>query len=155
MRRATFITTLVLLAGCAPLHQMQASFDPAAVERLKQPGSETLIGQGFMRQQGGSVVTCAGETVTLLAGTPYVMETSIAFASGQKLLPEVAQHLHESIVRQTTCDAQGNFAFSNLIPGDYLVGTKVTWMAGNVEQGGPIERPVTVPSGGNKIILSR
>lgn len=108
-----------------------------------------------MRQRGGGVVTCAGEDVTLMADTPYVAEARVALLRGESLPPDGPRHLADSIVKKTMCDAHGNFAFSGVVPGEYLLSTEVTWMAGDDQQGGGMEKPITVSAGENKFILSQ
>ena len=131
------------------------AFDPAALEQFKRPGSAALVGQAFMRHRGGGVVTCAGQSVTLMVETPSVDAVHPALMYGASLPPEAVQHLADSTVRETTCDAQGHFAFKGIVPGDYLVGTTVTWMAGDEPQGGPMKKPVKVSPGDNEVILSQ
>ena len=130
-----------------------------------------------MRQRGGGIVTCAGEAVTLLAATHYVVATlpaltaqrraSAAFNENQDVVltallaahaqrvPEIESNFRASIIGKATCDAQGRFAFNGIAPGAYVVFTGVTWMAGDERQGGPMEQGVTVSPGENNVILSQ
>jgi hypothetical protein len=157
-RFGTITAVVVLIAGCvppAPVHQMQTSFDPGDLGKYKRPGNASLVGQAFMRQQGGGVVTCAGEKVTLMADTAYVAEARLALLRGERLPPDGPRRLADSIVKETVCDAQGNFAFSGVVTGEYLLATSVEWQAGDYAQGGAMEKPITVSAGENKFILSR
>ena len=131
------------------------AFDPAAIEKLRRPGSGSLTGEAFLRQRGGGVVTCAGQPVFLMADTPYVNLASAPLAiPGAALAPDVVQHLAEATIQTTTCDAQGHFTFKNLTPGNYRVQSTVQWMAGDEPQGGLIYKAVSITSGPNEVIVS-
>jgi hypothetical protein len=66
------------------------AFDLGVVEQLKRAGSASLFGQAFIRQRGGDVVTCAGESVALMAGTPYVGQAVAAERLAASLPSDVA-----------------------------------------------------------------
>ncbi len=134
---------------------MQTPFDPAELEQFKKPGSASLIGQAFLRQNGGGIVTCAGAPVVLMLDSLYVLEARLALAKGEAITPEVSQHLYSSILHRTTCDARGNFAFTGIVPGHYAVSTEVAWTVGNEPQGGEIEKDIIVSPGENNVILTR
>ena len=54
------------------------------------------------------------------------------------------------MTRKTTCDAQGNFAFTEVADGSYYVATYVTWETGGrytPVQGGGVMTSVTVKGG--------
>ena len=65
------------LAGCAVApHQVTLNnqFDAGLAERLLQPGVNIVEGSALIRQQGGGVVTCAGQGVSLIPRTAYAAE---------------------------------------------------------------------------------
>jgi hypothetical protein len=63
MRRGVLLLAAgAVFTGCAirePM-EMKTKFDYAQHEPYMQPGNNGIKGQGFMRQLGGGVVTCAG-----------------------------------------------------------------------------------------------
>jgi hypothetical protein len=152
-----------LLCGCAVQNlagpeerTVYAQWDSTAAQYIKQSGSNTLKGSGFMRQQGGGVVTCAGQTVTLLPATPYANERmTILFGPGQsginrlrniRFTPDPPEY--KDLTRATKCDAQGNFLFEELADGDYFVAVTVQWSAGPYSlQGGNLMHRVRLSGG--------
>ena len=101
-------------------------FSPGSAGYALAEGDSWIEGSGFLRQAGGDVVSCAGETVWLAPDTPYfrwASELRPWSAIGEALArPDVADY-----VRVATCDVEGRFAFEDVPPGPYLAGTVVTW----------------------------
>jgi hypothetical protein len=93
------------------------------ISYLKQ-GSNKVTGQAFLRQKGGGIVTCAGEEVTLYPNTDY-------FNNMYGIRGDYIEHKQleneNSLVRQTKCDAQGNFEFYNIPAGNWALKTDVEW----------------------------
>ena len=83
-------------------------------------GSTSITGQAFLRQRGGGVVTCAGSPVIAVPVGHFFDRISPAYL--QDLQPGAL-----SLIRQTTCDAAGNFRFSRLPAEKWRVVTNVTW----------------------------
>lgn len=128
-------------------------------------GTSTITGSAFMRQNGGGVVTCAGQTVTLIPATAYATERMTG-VFGQNLsevhnsysMPKIEPDLPEfkKNVRTETCDAQGNFEFKNVGAGEFYVHAIVIWHVGYHEQGGRMVAKVSVANGETKkVMLSR
>jgi hypothetical protein len=169
MRRPTFgfIVSVILvvgalgLAGCAvpqrgpiqtqPVPQrvaMQTKFDPGEHKRYTEAGSSSIKGQGFLQQKGGGIVTCAGKEVLLWPATSFVRELIGHLRAGKD--PEFSGTVdpqYRSIFKQSQCDAQGNFFFSQLPSGTWIVFTEVRWTVGYADQGGNLLREVTLSSG--------
>lgn len=77
--KSLLIGSLVLLASCAappppPPFDLQTQFSAQKHEKFLREGDATIRGQGFLRQKGGGVVTCAGYPVQLIPATPYFRE---------------------------------------------------------------------------------
>ena len=128
-------------------------FDPVEAEYINQPGDNSIEGQAFLRQSGGGVVTCAGRDVRLIPQTPYARErirniygTILGPARGRQEV-DTADPRYWEMSRQTTCDAQGNFRFTNVPDGEYFVISRVQWMVSRVPQGSPVMIAVAVSSG--------
>lgn len=149
MRSLTSILTAFLLVGCIPPTVLTVNVAPAdasAAAAMLEAGTGTIRGSGLLRQRGGGVVTCAGNDVFLIPGTPsasselrrlfggdqgYVRNGADALGGG-KLVAAPDPH------RQAMCDAQGFFTFANLKPGKWYVMTAITWVVSDNTQGGTL-----------------
>lgn len=69
-----------ILTACVlpPPVVMTTHFNAADVAWAKAKGTNELSGQGFLRQQGGNVVTCTREEVDLVPVAPYSSERNWA-----------------------------------------------------------------------------
>lgn len=139
LRLITLIAALSL-AACAPQQQtidISRYFSVTEVAPFNVRGRGTITGQGFLRQSGGGVVTCAGDVVYLAPDTPFTRRFFAIIAEGN--LPILANgrpsQLYPNAFRISECDAQGNFRFSDLAPGKWVVVTSVYWLVGNRQQG--------------------
>lgn len=150
------------LTGCAATPAVVSTgpaFERAAAELLLAPGNNEISGSAFLRQQGGGVVTCAGQDVTLIPATTYARRVVIALYGtateqarnqGRSVRIEPSSDEFGKLVKTTQCDAQGNFSFENITDGEFFLETKVTWVVAGSTNGGAIIRPVRV-SGGERI----
>jgi hypothetical protein len=148
-------TVSLLASGCRPEREVTTQFAMSSHEQFMRPGTGTVEGQGFMRQQGGGVVRCAGEEVTIVPATPYFREYTDIVRSGG--IPKDLMRLrsiHSGAVRRSTCDADGKFKFDRLPAGKWIVSTRVIWMAGNVPQGGVLVADVDIaPNSVSTVVL--
>ncbi len=146
-----------LLSGCAiqkPV-QLQTKFDYESHKAYIQNGTSVLKGQGFLRQQGGGVVTCAGSPVYLMPSTPFFREAVNLLRVGKN--PQIGQKLdpaYNAVLKQSQCDAQGNFLFTNLPPGSWFVVTEVKWIVGYNQQGGGLLREVSTNNNEIQVLLT-
>ena len=173
--RATIVAIVAIvtlaLVSCATLTvtvvALQTNFDPSEVAFINEQGTNTVKGSALIRQQGGGVVTCAGNQVMLIPkGTHSVERMGILYGavtgsgfiqmSGdwfvgmdgdiKKMPPPPEDYLRHS--RGVTCDVDGKFEFSNVAVGSYFVTTSVTWtVVGHGSQGGSLMVPVTFTGG--------
>lgn len=151
MRRGVLLLAAgVVFIGCAirePV-EMKTKFDYAQHKPYTLPGNNGIKGQGFMRQQGGGVVTCAGSAVYLLPKTSFFGEAIDLFRSGNTpQLTTAVDPAYKSMVKESQCDAQGNFSFAQLPDGAWFILTEVRWMVGYALQGGTLMRQVSVANG--------
>lgn len=144
---------LAALAGCVQTVQMQTPFDPAQHEFANRKGTATLTGQAFMRRNDGIVVYAAGSPVYMLPNTAYTQEivAKAAAAYGSLNITNADQRLAQYI-RRSQANGEGRFSFADVPDGSYIVGTNVSWMAGDYQQGGDLMQVVTV-SGGKSVDL--
>lgn len=161
------------LGGCVtmganrftPPTQIAAPFDAAEAKKLMEPGKNKIVGSALMRQQGGGVVTCAGNRVTLFPALAYTEERMAhMFGSGQKgFAPTVGYSgpvrfepdppEFTTALRESLCDAQGMFEFDAVAEGDFYVSTSVKWSVGYARQGGVLLQRVKVAGGETKKIV--
>lgn len=144
-----FVALLLLTASCAvaPPVAIGTPYDSAEHASYLKAGNGTIKGQGFLRQRGGGVVTCAGSPVLLFPATSYFREAVQIARTGRAIAPE--SHVPEQLKKQTKCDAQGNFEFTNIAAGNWFITTEVNWVAGRNSQGGVLMSEVLVA--GNQI----
>lgn len=168
MKPVLSIVALAALAACAaPTTPIVTTvpFDPQEVAFIQQRGPASIEGQAFMRQQGGGVVTCAGEEVALIPAGRYATQriTGIygnnqsgfapLYTLGRTDDTTADARAYAAAARLTACDAQGNFRFDGVANGDYFVTTAVRWMAGNYGQGGALMQRVSIRNGQSQRIL--
>lgn len=170
-------TAAFLLAGCVTPGSVQQTikvnepFDKVEAAEMISQGNGSLSGTAFMRQQGGGVVTCAGNEVRLLPATKYALERMAAIYGNPFVRDEVkyvnvysprlravfqpnpAEYNQHS--RITTCDAQGNFEFQDVKDGRYFVISQVIWKV-RMDEGGALASLIAVQNGkANRIIMSK
>ncbi len=139
----------LLIAGCAmPPVKLQTKFVGAEHDVYREPGTGVINGQGFLRQKGGGVVTCAGGIVRLSPATALFREIIGHWVNGRKILfEEKNDPVYNAIVKASRCDAGGNFTFANLPTGDWYVTTEVYWSVDGRRQGGKLLAKVTTTNG--------
>lgn len=161
------IFAALAVSGCMgrPI-ETTVPFNAQEVAYINQSGAADVEGQAFLRQQGGGVVTCAGETAFLIPAGQYATQRMTQIygnlqggkvavsqgSSGENLDPN-----YEKMMRKATCDAEGDFTFNNVANGDYYVATAVTWTVGNafVPEGGLLAQRISVRGGrSTRVLLS-
>jgi hypothetical protein len=144
MKARYFALSLALLISPG---QAQTPYQPVIpfIEQDFQPfagtGDATLRGQAFLRTVGGDVRTCAGSDVFLIPDNPYMEDLTAAEDRGVRnasIDPRA-----QTFRRRSTCDAQGNFHFSGVPKGSWIVVARVTWSIPHIEQGGERPGPLT------------
>lgn len=58
-------------------------------------------------------------------------------------------------IKETTCNSQGNFSFSNLEPGEYLIITNIQLVEEDKKQGGILYKKIKLDSGENKTVITQ
>lgn len=171
VRNAILITLAgITIAGCvtttptAPTIStlaLVAAFDATEAKSLLADGKNSIKGSSFMRQQGGGVVTCAGQTVSLVPATAYATERIAALYGNTergtnngrryKFVPDPPEFL--TSIKTTRCDAQGNFAFDRIADGTFYINTLVVWQIGYSQQGGQLMQRVSVKEGQSLVVV--
>lgn len=163
----------VLMASCAtsngpvPFYAISAAYDAEA--QVIGPGLNRIRGNAVLRTVGGEPRTCAGDVVHLVRATPYAAERALAaFGAGDRgyrdlylgdpvFSPE-PDHFAASM-RSAICDAQGDFEFSGVEDGAYILTTTVAWQvagASPAAQGGWLMQRVELVGGEDRrVVMSR
>lgn len=158
MKTLVLFALAVMLAGCGEDFvrksvPMGTPFSAETHAPFSAPGTASIKGQGFLRQRGGGVVTCAGSEVFVLPDTLYFREMLEIFRAGDMIEGGVAEE-PKKLGRVTMCDAQGNFVATGLPAAKWLVATQVRWIAGDSSQGGELLREVTTTDGETTVFLT-
>lgn len=141
----------LLLAGCAIKSvPMQTEFISSDYDKFRASGKNRIVGQAFLKQQGGTVVTCAGNPVALQPDTAYFQEYWQIVRTKSKPIQKEAEPGEQKVTRQGTCDAQGNFSYEDIPDGKWIVTTHVSWRVGYTQQGGIVSKTIEV-SGGKEV----
>lgn len=171
MLRKKFKTSLALafiatyMISCATPgvpYAFMNSYEPETLPTVSNSsGTNSISGSAFLRQGGGGIVNCAGNTVLLKKqvnlNTPrnaYAREY-LALSSKDRAVTSVDPRLisfeaelsriRNSFSKRSACDIDGKFKFSNLSPGTYSITTKVYWVVMDAGQGGIMGTTLTIP----------
>lgn len=122
------LIALLVAGGCAsePAYQILTPFHDDDFQLWKQSGPYTISGQAFYKQPSGPVITCAGESVSLMPLTSYNMELSKLIESGKGFPPNYEKRAHK-FDKTAMCDASGRFSFEGLPALNWLLITRVSW----------------------------
>lgn len=159
----------IVLSGCVMMQpriaHLNTTLDVNEMEKALSPGNNKIIGSALFRQNGGGVVSCAGDQISLDPVMDYSSERiKDIYGSDQsgylligmpqvKFQPDNPEY--SKLTRVTTCDAQGTFEFDSVKDGEYYLTTAITWMAGYSPQGGLLMQRVKVIGGETKrVVLS-
>jgi hypothetical protein len=169
--RLTYIACILALSSffsaCAPIPpakpvKIHSPFDFEQTSKLLTKGHNIVKGSALLRQQGGGVVTCAGQEVQLIPVTGYSNERITAIYGNyeggynpitRQVIFEEENPLYTSLRLRTRCDAQGYFKFENVGDGQYFAVTGITWTVGNNPQGGSIAQKIQLQGGEVKEIV--
>lgn len=145
-----------LFSSCAPM-EISSKFDPNQAEFINRQGSATVIGQAFLRQRGGGIVTCAGSGAALIPATDYATELfTNAFGNREGgvagffvMAPQNMPSDFLKYSRKSSCDVSGSFSFAGVPAGSYYLISQVTWYVGGsiVPEGGVVGRRIQVRNG--------
>ena len=176
MKRILFsVFIMSFLSACqmyTPEHIMKNEFDVEQARNLMKTGNNKIIGNAFFRQAGGGVVTCAGNTVTLIPATAYAEERMLyLYNSTEKGINRVIPYIRSEVTlektyqfiptpneylrlqKETICDSSGHFTFNNITNGSFFIVTETVWDTSQHLQGGVLMQKVTVENGETKEVI--
>lgn len=158
---------VIATSGCVATFASIPVAEPDRVmaEEALLQGEGIVRGSALLRQQGGGVVTYAGNEVFLVPATEsaisgvrqvfggdqgYVRRGgSTTLGGGTVVVPPVPN-------RQVVCDAQGFFRFQEVRPGRWYIMTSIVWSVGENYQGGALVDWVELADGEEvEIVLSQ
>lgn len=127
MIHAAVVILLLLLSGCQdtrPTVDPVSSLDVQVLVSGLTPGISSIVGQAMWTTGKGTKHYAINKTVTLLPGTPYVLECARITVDGRSHCMDRLKPYS----RLTTTDAAGRFSFSGLGHGTYFLATEVCWL---------------------------
>lgn len=174
MKKASILAAALALSGCASLAppaprsvQLTTTFNKEDVAWFEVKGTGTISGQSFFQTRGGQPRTCAGLEVALLPRSNYADERlraiygssdkgyATAAATRIEFTPNDQSYVQTQ--KTTVCDAQGNFIFSDLPAGSYIITSAVMWSIPGQEymppQGGVLMQGVNLAEGETKRVI--
>jgi len=169
------ILFLLVISGCVAQRepiQLKSIFNAEQAKKQLEKGNMTLTGEAFLRQRRGTVVTCAGQGVSLIPETEYASERMMhiygspyqgyrpaidATYSSITFIPE--EPSYHTYTKNTVCDAQGHFKFTNLKKGKYIIIATVVWETadGNYTstQGGLLMEQINLTEDSQHVLITR
>ena len=174
MKKTLSLIVAATLAGCASLApppprpvQLMTTFNKQDVAWFGIEGKGTITGQAFFQTRGGQPRTCAGLEVDLRPKSDYAEERlraiygssdkgyATAAATRVAFLPDSPIYLQTQ--KKSVCDAQGNFVFTNLPAGNYVIISIVVWTIPGQEymppEGGALMQSVSLGEGETKRVI--
>jgi hypothetical protein len=151
---------LIALAGCSTNATLTTPFDPQEASFIKQAGTSTISGQGFLRTMVGEVRYAAGSEVFLIPATKYSTER-IGQIYGNSKCALFGKNFknddpsYREFTKSTKANGEGRFQFSGLSAGEYFVVTSVYWQIPGryIPEGCGIYEFVKIASGENKEVI--
>ncbi len=150
----------VVLSGCAEtFSKMKTPFVEAEFLPFISVGTGVVVGQAFAKSVQGDVKLAAGEMVELVPLTTYTRERFERATLNEERLEPRDPRLTKYI-RKTVANATGDFEFTDVPPGDYLVFCDIRWAVEDttvfpIKVGGLAYGEVSVKEGGrHKVIVS-
>lgn len=109
------------------------------------------------------VVTCAGREALLIPVGEYSTQRMVGIFGNNKKGYRSARTAnygnadsveYYSMMRNTTCDAEGNFEFKNVANGDYYVFAQVLWSVSDYSyEGGNLMQKISISRGKSQRVL--
>ena len=129
MKKIIAVCLLLGLMGCATtatIQPRQSKFVENDFYDYLGPGDGRIIGQAFLKTQGGDVKYGAGNEVMLVPVTPYTKETMDRRIWSEIGFMGIDRRL-QKYIRRTVADGQGGFEFDGIPSGDYFLICTIVW----------------------------
>lgn len=178
MKKLWSVAILLGLTACVTTqpqvveYKITANFDSEFAKNQIAEGSGEINGTAFLRQQGGGVVTCAGQDVHLIPVTEYGTERiSKLYGSAPAMNQTASQDIrillnrkplftpdppdYKEHSRVSKCDANGEFQFTQVKDGEYYINTAVFWQVQSYQGGNLIARAKVKNGKSPRVIMTR
>lgn len=142
---------LLGLMGCTPFSTGYDGIPTVAPYGYRFPeraGDAAVRGQALWRQDGGGLITCAGDEVYMFPVSEYAQHQLQQLKYGDRLDLSRQPGFHKQL-----CDAQGNFSFRDLGAGDWYVVSRFVWYENYKPQGGWLVTTVDLAPGERERVI--
>jgi len=164
MKKFLALVALTFLVGCAttaPSANTKTLFNNSDFDAYRAKGTGKVVGQAFLKTVGGDVKVAAGDKVSLTPATALIKEMRDMRNHGiepANFTQDVLAKISDTF-KNTIADAQGNFEFTDLPSGEYLLEVNIEWgvagQYGVYNSGHLVCKYVTVTDGATaKVILT-
>jgi hypothetical protein len=153
------ITALVLacaLAGCVSTPTAPApAYTEGEFDDYPATGTASVSGQAFSKTRGGDIKFGGGNTINLYRAPKYLKQFILLRQQGYSVNhTEPALLAMTRTAKTTVADGNGNFEFTNIPAGEYLLETTITWLVpGGGITGGPVQKFITVKDGESQRVM--
>ena len=127
---------VIVFTGCEQVIETTNAYNPSDAAYIHEDGDAVIEGQAFLRTVIGEVRTCAGSEVLLFPVTEYSSErmwiTYGNISGGRSLTnqrPDDPDPRYWRDALYSMCDAEGDFRFTGVPPGEYFITSGVWWEA--------------------------
>ncbi len=160
--RILAVFSLLVVTGCAsePPAQILTPFFDGDFSTWNKSGPYSVTGQAFFKLPSGQVITCAGETVSLVPAVGYNTELEQILATGKGYPPNYNRQEHK-YDHKTMCDGAGKFSFDGIPALNWIAVTRITWTEpstipymGADSKGGYLFSEIQVDDNHTKVTLS-
>ncbi len=117
-RFGSAVIALAALSACVTAErEMDARFSLSDHAAWMAKGTAEITGEAFIRRPNGLLAKCSGGVVQLAPASPYFREWLAIRRGGASIANASARtEEHRAALRQTQCDQNGRFRFSDLRP---------------------------------------
>jgi hypothetical protein len=130
MKKVIIILICLFFFGCViPLKQHLVSFNENDFIPYLSKGNSKIIGQAFLKTRGGDVKYGAGNEIVLVPFTPYTEERYNNIVINN-IRMEQPDNRYFKYRRTTRADGQGNFEFTDIPSGEYILICNIYWEVG-------------------------
>lgn len=138
--------------------ETESPFSDVDFAPYRGDGPASLDGEAFVKTENGEVRNCSGESVFLAPGTPFDFNVIKAFFFNFDLAMKEAGKA-APYWRESLCDSQGKFAFTDVPVGTWIVVTVVRWgnsgrVIGGRSEGGQLAQKITLRPGKNRAVMT-
>ncbi len=138
--------------------EVESAYSDVDFAPYRGDGPAQLEGEAFVKTENGEVRNCSGESVFLAPNTSFDINVITAFLFDIDLAMEKAGK-SAPYWRESSCDSQGKFEFTDVPAGTWIAITIVRWgnagrVIGGHNEGGQLAKKITLRPGKNRIVMN-